>query len=70
MLEVAREYDFERKLHCFVGDNATSNDNQFIKGLNESPQINFGSENRISSTWLSKLRYMVLVGIPSRVLLG
>ena len=47
VLEVAREYDFERKLHCFVGDNATSNDNQFIEGLNESPHINFGSENRI-----------------------
>ena len=47
VLEVAWEYDFERKLHCCVGDNATSNDNQFIEGLNESSQINFASENRI-----------------------
>ena len=65
MLLVSLEYDFERKLHYFVGDNATSNDDQFIKGLNESPQINFGSViaftvRDISSNWLSKLRYMVL----------
>ena len=45
VLEVGREYNFERKLHYFVESNATSNDGQFIERLNESPQINFSSEN-------------------------
>ena len=42
VLQVAQEYGFEHKLHCFVGDNVSSNDGEFIKGLNLLPHLELG----------------------------
>ena len=47
VLQVAQEYGFEHKLHCFVSDNASSNNGEFIKGLNLSPHLELGPQHRI-----------------------
>ena len=40
-------YTIASKFHCFVGDNATSNDGELIKSLNLHPNINISADNRI-----------------------
>jgi len=40
-------YTIASKFHCFVGDNATSNDGELIKSLNLHLNINILADNRI-----------------------
>ena len=40
-------FEIAPQLHCFVGDNATNNDNELIQGLNEHDDIKLTSNNRI-----------------------
>jgi hypothetical protein len=48
ILDVIREYNFESKFNCFVGDNATNNDKRLIIYLNKEPAIlNLGTEHQI-----------------------
>jgi hypothetical protein len=48
ILNVIREYNFESKFNCFVGDNATNNDKRLISYLNkESAILNLSTEHRI-----------------------
>ena len=43
-----REYDFESKFNCFVGDNATNNDKKLIKHLHrESTTLCLGAQHGI-----------------------
>jgi hypothetical protein len=44
---VLDEYEISRKFHCFVGDNASSNDGKLIASLNLHPNINITANNRI-----------------------
>lgn len=44
---VLRSYDICHKFYYFVGDNATNNDNELIKGLNEHLGSNLTMDNRI-----------------------
>jgi hypothetical protein len=44
---VLDEYEISQKFHCFVGDNATSNNGKLIKSLNLHPNINVTANNRI-----------------------
>jgi hypothetical protein len=41
------EYEIFRKLHCYVGDNATSNDAKLIKGLNLYANVKIDPQHRI-----------------------
>ena len=48
ILNVVREFNFESKFNCFVGDNATNNDKQLINYLNRGSTIlSLGTEHRI-----------------------
>jgi hypothetical protein len=44
---VLDEYEISRKFHCFVGDNASSNNGKLIASLNLHPNINITANNRI-----------------------
>jgi hypothetical protein len=44
---VLDDYEISRKFHCFVGDNASSNDSKLIKGLNLHPNVNIDASHRI-----------------------
>jgi hypothetical protein len=33
IIDIIDRYDISSKFHCFVGDNASSNDGELIKGL-------------------------------------
>lgn len=41
------EFGISQKFHCFVGDNATSNDGELIRNLNLHPNVNIDLNNRI-----------------------
>lgn len=41
------EYDISRKFHCFVSDNAGSNDSTLIAGANEHPNITIDLRHRV-----------------------
>lgn len=47
ILNVVREYNFETKFNCFVGDNASNNDRELINGLNESDWLKLSPSHRI-----------------------
>jgi hypothetical protein len=47
ILDVIDCYDISSKLHCFVSDNATSNDGELIRGLNLYPNINLTFDERL-----------------------
>ena len=47
ILKALDSFEIAPQLHCFVGDNATNNDNELIQGLNEHDDINLTSNNRI-----------------------
>ncbi|RYN88075.1 hypothetical protein AA0119_g12201 [Alternaria tenuissima] len=47
ILKALNSFEIALQLHCFVGDNATNNDNELIQGLNEHDNINLTSNNRI-----------------------
>jgi hypothetical protein len=44
---VLNDYEISRKFHCFVGDNAGSNDSKLIKGLNLHLNANIDASHRI-----------------------
>jgi hypothetical protein len=41
------DYDISRKFHCFVGDNATSNDSGLIASLNLHPNVDIEPHQRL-----------------------
>jgi hypothetical protein len=47
IINVLESYEITEKFHCFVGDNASSNDNETISALNEHADINLNSSHRI-----------------------
>lgn len=48
IIDVIREYNFEDRFNCFVGDNATSNDRSLYNGLSDlSDSINLDSSHRL-----------------------
>ena len=48
VVKVLEEYNIAHKFGCYVGDNATSNDNELIAGLHESDDLlNVTSTNRL-----------------------
>lgn len=44
---VLQEYSIVNQFHCFVGDNATNNDNGLIGGLNEVLDLNLSMDDRV-----------------------
>lgn len=50
ILETIDSYDIASKFHCFVGDNATSNDGALIAALDEHPELSVNEEHRIRCT--------------------
>lgn len=47
ILNVLNKFNVAPRLQAFVGDNASNNDSELIKGLNQHPDINLSSSNRI-----------------------
>ncbi|KAE8846490.1 hypothetical protein HRS9139_01057 [Pyrenophora teres f. teres] len=47
ILDVLNEFDVAPRLQAFVGDNASNNDSELIKGLNQHPNVNLTSSNCI-----------------------
>jgi hypothetical protein len=47
IFQVLEDFEIALQLHCFVGDNASNNDNALIQGLNKHDNINLTSSNRI-----------------------
>ena len=51
ILDVIRQYNFETRFNCFIGDNATSNDASLYDGLTEGSDIlNLDSRHRLRCT--------------------
>jgi hypothetical protein len=45
--DVINNYNISRQFHCFVGDNASSNNSKLINRLNLYPDIHITADNRL-----------------------